>query len=99
MLLLIIKLMPEQPGRASVGDSGDPFTDTLLASDLTVHLPSPQSAGVYVGYLQRRCCWLGDRKGIRPVKTECWHGCLFGARYRLAYGPADATATHCLLVQ
>jgi len=24
---------------------------------------------------------------------------LFGARCRLAYGPADATATHCLLLQ
>ena len=29
------------------------------------------------------CCWLGDRKGIRPVKNwvvGCWHGYLFGAR-------------------
>ena len=26
----------------------------------------------------------------------CWCGCLSGARCRLAYGPADATATHCL---
>jgi len=25
-----------------------------------------------------------------------WHGYLSGARFRLAYGPADATATHCL---
>ena len=29
----------------------------------------------------------------------CWCGCLSGARCRLAYGPADATATHCLLLQ
>jgi len=29
----------------------------------------------------------------------CWHGYLPGARCRLAYGPADATATHCLLLQ
>jgi len=29
----------------------------------------------------------------------CWHGYLSGARCRLAYGPADATATHCLLPQ
>ena len=43
------------------------------------------------------CCWLGDRKGIRPVR--CWCGCLSGARCILAYGPADATATHCLLLQ
>ena len=26
----------------------------------------------------------------------CWHSYLSGARCRLAYGPADATATHCL---
>ena len=24
----------------------------------------------------------------------CWHGCLSGARCRVAYSPADATATH-----
>ena len=28
-----------------------------------------------------------------------WHGYLSGARCRLAYGPADATATHRLLLQ
>ena len=47
-------------------------------------------------------CWLGGRKGIWPVKNwvvGCWHGYLSGARWRLAYGPADATATHCLLLQ
>ena len=47
-------------------------------------------------------CWLGGRKGIRPVKNwavGCWHGYLSGARCKLAYVPADATATHCLLLQ
>jgi len=47
-------------------------------------------------------CWLGGSKGIRPVKNWVvgyWRGCLTGARCRLAYGPADATATHCLLLQ
>jgi len=47
-------------------------------------------------------CWLGGRKGIRPVKNwvvGCWHSYLSGARCRLAYGPADAIATHCLLLQ
>jgi len=29
----------------------------------------------------------------------CWRGYLSGARCRLAYGPADATDTHCLLLQ
>jgi len=44
-------------------------------------------------------CWLGGRKGIRPVKNwvvGCGHGYLSGARCRVAYGPADAIATHCL---
>ena len=47
-------------------------------------------------------CWLGGRKGIPPVKNwaaGCWRGYLSGARCRLAYGPADSTATHCLLLQ
>ena len=47
-------------------------------------------------------CWLGGRKGIRPVKNwvvGCWHGYLSAAMCRIAYGPADATATHCLLLQ
>ena len=47
-------------------------------------------------------CWLGERKGIRPVKNwvvGCWHGYLSGVRCRLAHGPADATATRCLLLQ
>ena len=29
----------------------------------------------------------------------CWHGYLSGVRCRLAYGPSDANATHCLLLQ
>jgi len=47
-------------------------------------------------------CWLGGRKGIRPVKNwvvGCWRGYLSGARCRLACGPADTTATHCFLLQ
>jgi len=48
-------------------------------------------------------CWLGGRKGIRPVKklwvVGCWRGYLSGARCRLACGQADVTATHCLLLQ
>ena len=37
-----------------------------------------------------------------PVKNRvvgCWHGYLSGARCRLANAPADATATHYLLLQ
>ena len=47
-------------------------------------------------------CWLGGRKGIRPVKNcvvGCWHGYLSRVRCRLEHGPTDATATHCLLLQ
>jgi len=29
----------------------------------------------------------------------CWHGYLYGVRCRFAYGPADAPATHYLLLQ
>jgi len=47
-------------------------------------------------------CWLGGRKGIRPVKN-CVVGCRYGylsrVRCRLEHGPTDATATHCLLLQ
>ena len=47
-------------------------------------------------------CWLGGRKGIRPVKNwvvGCWCGYVSRSRSRFAYGPADVTATHCLLLQ
>ena len=44
------------------------------------------------------CCWLGGRKGIRPVFYRCWHGYLSGVRCILAYGLADAIDTHCLLL-
>jgi len=48
------------------------------------------------------CYSLDGRKGIHPVKNwvvGCWHSYLSGVRCRLAYGPADVTATHCLLLQ
>jgi len=31
--------------------------------------------------------------------VDDWHGYVSGARCRFAYGPADATATHYLLLQ
>ena len=34
-------------------------------------------------------------KKLSGGTVGCWHGYLSGARCRLAYGPADATATHC----
>ena len=44
----------------------------------------------------------GRQEGHPACKKRvvgCWRGYLSGARCRLAYGPADATATHCLLLQ
>jgi len=35
----------------------------------------------------------------KKLSGGCWLGYLSGARCRLAYGPADSTATHCLLLQ
>ena len=45
---------------------------------------------------------VGRQEGHPACKNRvvgCWCGYLSGARCRLAYGPADATATHCLLLQ
>jgi len=46
-------------------------------------------------------CWLGGRRGIQPVKNLsggmlAWLS-VWG-EMQIAYGPADATATHCLLL-
>ena len=35
----------------------------------------------------------------KKLSGGCWRGNMSEARCRLAYGPADATATHCLLLQ
>ena len=45
---------------------------------------------------------VGRQEGHLACKNwvvGCWRDYLSGARCRLAYGPADATATHCLLLQ
>ena len=45
---------------------------------------------------------VGRQEGRPACKNRvvgCWHGYLSGARCTLAYGPADATTTHCLLLQ
>jgi len=41
-------------------------------------------------------CWLGGRKGIRPVKNwavGCWHGYLSGAKVQTCIWTADATVS------
>ena len=45
---------------------------------------------------------VGRQEGHPACKNRvvgCWRGYLSEVRCRLAYGPADATATHCLLLQ
>jgi len=46
-------------------------------------------------------CWLDGGKGSLLVKTEWWDASVVvsRSRCRFAYGPADATATHYLLLQ
>jgi len=43
--------------------------------------------------------WQEGHPACKKRVVGCWHGCLYGVRCRLAYGRADATATHCLLLQ
>jgi len=45
---------------------------------------------------------VGRQEGHPACKNRvvrCWRGYLSGARCRLAYGPDDATAAHCLVLQ
>jgi len=42
---------------------------------------------------------VGQHLACKNWVMGCWRGCLSGVRCRLAYGSADATATHCLLLQ
>ena len=42
---------------------------------------------------------VGWQEGHPACKQTVWRGYQSGARCRLAYGPADATATHCLSLQ
>jgi len=41
----------------------------------------------------------GRAAAVKNWVVGCWRGYLSAARCRLAYGPADVTATHCLLPQ
>ena len=101
----------DNTGSAAVQNSVHHTADCKTASSLKYsqrwHLPLLLLATTVLWPLYcvpavLRHCWLGGRKGIRPVENWvvwCWRGYLSGARCRLAYDPADATATHCLLLQ
>ena len=64
--------------------------------------------GYYYYYCYHSCAFsaltllVGRQEGHLACKNRVvryWRGYLSGARCRFAYGPADATATHCLLLQ
>jgi len=83
---------------------GQPVTHALIRDSIV-------SANSYVMYFQLSAgvrhfsaltLLVGRQEGHPAYKNSavgCWHGYLSGARCRLAYGPADSTATHCLLLQ
>ena len=43
--------------------------------------------------------WQEGHPACKNWVVGCWGGYLSWPRYRLVYGPADATATHCILLQ
>jgi len=71
-------------------------TDTMPAphhsSFLQAECPSCHPLTLLVG-------WQEGHPACKKLSGVVLAWCLFGARCRLAYGPADATATHCLLLQ
>ena len=88
------RVNPEQVGWAPLPSPPRPIT---ITTDVQSQNIVTWSFGNELGLFSVWRCWLGGRKGIRPVKNwvvGCWRGYLSGARCRLAYGPADATATH-----
>ena len=96
-------LPPNQQCQSTEGTKcdSDNMTEIEDLSICNIYNYYPLFSSLYAPSMLWRC-WLGDRKGIRPVKkwvVGCWHGYLSGASCRLAYGPTDATSTHCLLLQ
>ena len=66
-------------------------------------LPGRLNKSSYLCTFSALMLLVGRQEGHPACKKNwvvgCWRGYLSGARCRLAYGPADATATHCLLLQ
>ena len=75
----------------------------VLASGTLFHtLDTKNFVMAYRSYLGLQCCWLGGRKGIRPVKKlsgEILAWLSVWSEVQTCIEPADATATHCLLLQ
>ena len=83
------------------------FTCHLVERYCYVHVCNLLSAYDFVSFIiyfafSALMLLVGRQEGhpaCKKLSGGCWHGYLSGARCRLAYGPADATATHCLLLQ
>jgi len=58
-----------------------------------------QEPGTYFFDIMFVCLYFEFCLSVSYLVVGYWHGYLSGARCRLAYRPADATATHCLLLQ
>ena len=82
--------------------------DWLIVANIPLHQLALSITNSNFSLLLNNCAFsaltllVGQQEGHPPCKKTVvgyWHGYLSGARCRLAYGPADATATHCLLLQ
>jgi len=68
----------------------------------TLHAVNVNVLMLIIARLNAFTLLVGWQEGIRPVKNWVvggWCGYLSGMRCRFEYGLADATATHCLLLQ
>jgi len=72
------------------------------SNSLTIYLAhfQPVSLRLYSSFAFSALTLLVGRQEGHPAHKNwvvgCWRSYLSGARCRLAYGPVDATATHCL---
>ena len=102
---------PEPSTPTNTRSAFPPRSDTNLISRTPSHQPHRQPIRLACFYLTgvTATAWLltfsaltllvGRQEGhlaCKKLSGVCWHGSLSGARCRLACGPADATATHCL---
>ena len=72
---------------------------TLWSSVIIAAVVEPESLKANWSWNTRDVVGFYRKEGHPACKKRvvgCWRGCLSGARCRLAYGPADATATHSL---
>ena len=78
--------------------------DTLPAAQPTVskHWKAIHTSDEWIAF-SALTLLVGQQEGPPACKKNwavgCWRGYLSGAICRFAYGPGDATATHCLLLQ